>query len=411
MFTAALYARRTEGDMTSQGVGSRRLRAAAAVTIAGSAVNALAYAVPLLGARTLAASELGALAAALAVAALASVVGLGLQTAVAVRQARHGGADAGPVTVLMAALTGVVMLAATPILSAALHLSVWVPPLLAVTTVAIILGCRWLGELQGARQFTALAWGVGIQGAARYLGIVVGLAAGADVVVSIAIGAGVAWLTLPLLAWLARHRPAGTGEVVPSSLGRSVVAASGATLAMLAVANADLILARHYLSPAESGAYAVGSVLTKVALWAPAVVTVLALPRLASGVRRTLPLALAAVAASGLVVVAGTLVMGGFAVRVIGGPDYANVATYAPVFAAIGGLYALAFVFINARIAAGTPWSAAPLWIALAGLVVAVAVLQPLTVGRIVSCALVAAAASTVALAGLARWQRVVTDA
>jgi hypothetical protein len=191
------------------------------------------------------------------------------------------------------------------------------------------------------------------------------------------------------------------------SLGRAVLVASGASLAMLAVSYADLILARHFLSAADSGAYAVGSVLTKGALWAPAVVTVIALPRLARGGGQALRIAVAAVTACGAVLVGGTAFAGTLAIGLSGGPGYESLAGYAPIFAAVGALYALSFVFVNARIAAGVRWPAAPLWIALAGLVIAVTLNTPQTVGGIVLRALVAAAGATGIMAALALGRRV----
>ena len=396
----------------AQGLDTRRLGAAtAAVTAAGLAVNGLAYAVPLLGARYLEAGDLGALAAALALGALAAVPGLGLQTAVAVRTSRYGEVRARGVTIATAASAGGALFLATPVLTSIVHLSAWLPPLLAVTAVAVVLGSRWLGELQGAQRFHALAWGMGLLGVARYAGVIIGLATGAGVAGSLAVGAAVAWLILPLLAWLAHTRPHVVSHV-PSvdvvdgdapSLARGVVAASSATMAMLAIAYADLILARHYLPATDSGAYAVGSVLTKGALWAPAVVTVIALPRLARGSERTLRVAVSAVAVCGTVLVLAASLWGGLAVMLAGGAAYESVAAYAPLFAASGAVYALAFVFVNARIANATKRPAAPLWVAIVGLAVAVAYLEPPTIGRIVTCAFVTAVLTTAVLASLRR--------
>ena len=260
-----------------------------AVAIAGFAVNLFGFAVPLLGARTLTPGDLGALATVLALAAIASVAGQGLQAAVAVRVARAGSlSNAGRATLGAAGFTAGCLLLATPVITVALHLSPALTLLVTATVVPVVIGSRWLGELQGAQRFLALATAMGLLAVARYGGIIVGLAAGTGVTASVALGAAVGWLSLPVLALLAR--PGSGGRRVAAEGGestrlhtRDVAAACGATLAMLAVSYADLILARHLLPTAESGAYAVGSVLTKGALWAPQVVTVLALPRLGAG--------------------------------------------------------------------------------------------------------------------------------
>lgn len=50
------------------------------------------------------------------------------------------------------ALAGGVLIAATPLLTATLHLSAEIPALLAAMTVAVVLVSRWLGELQGEQR-------------------------------------------------------------------------------------------------------------------------------------------------------------------------------------------------------------------------------------------------------------------
>jgi len=69
---------------------------------------------------------------------------------------------------------------------------------------------------------------------------------------------------------------------------RDTWAASSATLAFFVVSYADLIAARHLLPGTGSAEYAVLSVLTKGAIWAPSVITTLAVPFFARDVRREL---------------------------------------------------------------------------------------------------------------------------
>jgi hypothetical protein len=170
---------------------------------------------------------------------------------------------------------------------------------------------------------------------------------------------------------------------------------------MLVVSYADLILARHLLPAAAAGAYSVGTVLTKGAIWAPQVVTVMALPRLAQGSRRTLVLAAALVAACGAVLVAASAAAGGLAFRFAGGADFVALGRYAPVFALTGALYALVFVVVNAQVAAGARWPSAPLWIACVALVVVAEWAAPHTFTAIMWCA-VGTAAAALALSALA---------
>ena len=381
-----------------------------AVTAAGVLANLLAYVVPVLGARVLSAADLSALATLLAMTAIAGVASTGLQIAVAVHRARHGPAPAGRSVLLTVAVTAGGLLVALPVAVLVLRLPAVATVLACVSTVGVVAAGRWLGEMQGDQRFLPLAAGLAILAGGRYGGIVAGLALGAGLTTSLLLGAATAILVLPVLHVLAR-RPGVVPSGSPLST-RAVLTAGGATLAMLVVSYADLLLARRFLPFDASGAYAVGTVLTKGALWAPQVVTVLALPRLALGNTRTLRLALALVGACGVALTAMAAAAGGLAFRLAGGPDYAELGRYAPVFAATGALYGLVFVLVNAQVAAGARWPSGPLWMVSAAFVLATWLVLPHTLAGIAFGALGAAA---VALAVSAvqvghRVRRVVTD-
>lgn len=382
--------------------------AGAAVTAATMLTNGLAYLVPVVGARRLSAADLSTLATVLALAAIATVPGLGLQTAVAVHRARYGRTPTVRPALGTAAVTGIVVLAMAPLLATSLRLSAGLIGLLAATAVTVVLGCRWLGEIQGDQRFLRLAAGLTVFALGRYAGVAAGLTLGAGLMGALLVGTLTGILALPVLARLAApDRSASTDEAIPQGQqvlhGRRVATTSSATLAMLALSYADLILARQLLPAAESGAYAVGSVLTKGAIWAPQVVTVLVLPRLARGDQRARTVAVALVAACGLVLVAGSTLASDLAVRLAGGPGYPTLAGYAPLFTAAGALYAVVFVLTNARIAAGARLPAAPLWVATAALVVTTGFIAPHTLGGILTCAVGTAGATTLALAWLTR--------
>ncbi|GAB3149807.1 hypothetical protein GCM10027290_36620 [Micromonospora sonneratiae] len=415
------HTRSSPGNRTSTG---RLGIAGAAVTVAAMLTNGLAYLVPMLGARHLTAADLSALATVLALTGIAGVPGLGLQIAIAVRRARHGHVPAARVAVTTAALTGGVLVVLSPLLMAFLQLTVELAALLTAMTVAVVLSGRWLGELQGDQRFLRLAAGMAVLAVGRYGGVIVGLLLGAGLLRSLLAGVVVGCLFLPVLAWLAAPTPAAAertpsateptaaapidaaGPVTspgPALRAREVLTASSATLAMLTVSYADLILARQLLPVAGSGAYAVGTVLTKGALWAPQVVTVLALPRLANGDRRTRSVALAVTAACGVVLVVASALAGGFAFQLAGGADYVHLGGYAPFFAATGALYALVFVLVNARVAAGARRPAGPLWLATGGLVIIATLVAPHTFAGILGSSLAMAAVTVVLLAWLTR--------
>ncbi|MFI6783950.1 lipopolysaccharide biosynthesis protein [Micromonospora sp. NPDC050276] len=375
--------------------------AGVSVTLAGVLVNGLAYLVPVLAARRLDPADLSALAAALGLVAIVGVPGLGLQLAVAVHHARHGSSDTRRLTAVTAVVSAGTLIAATPLLVTALDLPVEMPALLAVTTAAIVLSSRSLGELQGGQRFVRLAIGMALLAAGRYGGVIVGLLLGAGPTGALAVGALTAALAPAVLARLARQP--GRRSTASRLTAAQVVAGCGATLAMLVVSYADLLLARQLLSPSDSGAYSVGTVLGKGALWAPQVAAVLALPRLARGDRRSRTVALAVTGGCGVVLVLASALAGGLAFRFAGGPDYAHLGRYAPLFAAVGALYAVTFVLLNDRLAVGARWAAAPLWVGLAGLVAATATLRPRTVPGLLLAALGTAIVTTAMMAVAAR--------
>ncbi|MET0426221.1 MAG: polysaccharide biosynthesis protein [Actinoplanes sp.] len=372
------------------------------VTAAGVLANLLAYVVPVIGARSLSAADLSALATLLAMTAIAGVASTGLQIAVAVHRARHGPSSVTRSAMLTVLVTAGALAAALPVAVFLLRLPVLATVLAGISTVGVVAAGRWLGEMQGDQRFVPLAVGLAVLAGGRYGGVVAGLALDAGLTGALLAGAVTALAVLPVLHLLAR-RPGlvVAGAPMPA---RSVLTAGVATLAMLVVSYADLLLARRFLPPDASGAYAVGTVLTKGALWAPQVVTVLALPRLAQGDRRALRVALGLVGACGLALVAGAVLAGGLAFRLAGGAGYVELGRYAPVFAATGAVFGLLFVLVNAQVAAGAHWPAAPLWTASAIFVPVAWLLLPHTVPGIAFGALgtaVAALIATSVLVGL----------
>jgi O-antigen/teichoic acid export membrane protein len=390
------------GGMTTAGL---------AVTGAGVLANGLAYVVPVLGARQLSAAGLSALATLLAMTAIAGVASTGLQIAVAVHRARSGPVPTARSAVYTVLGTAGALLLVMPVAVAVLDLTAVDTALAAVSTVGVVAAGRWLGEMQGDERFLPLAAGIAVVAGGRYGGVVAGLAAGLGLTTSLLLGAVTAVLALPVLHLLAR-RPGVRKEGAALPL-RAVLTAGGATLAMLVVSYADLLLARRFLPPDASGAYAVGTVLTKGALWAPQVVTILALPRLAQGSRSALRLGLLVVGGCGVLLVSASALAGGLAFGLAGGPDYVGMGRYAWIFAATGACYGLVFMLINAQVAAGARWPSAPLWVVTVAFVLVTWLFLPHTVPGIASGAL---GAAVLALAGTgvlvtARVRRPVTEA
>jgi O-antigen/teichoic acid export membrane protein len=373
-------------------------RAGAAVSVAAAAANLLAYLVPLLGARTLDAENLGAVAAVMAIIAIASVPGMALQLAVAVARAKHGGLHRfGRLTLLATGTAVVPLLLMTPVLAQALRLPWQAIPLIAVITASAIVSSAWLGELQGAGMFSRLAVGIALLGVVRCGGVIAGLLAGYGLLGLLVLGAALA----PLAAFAIRLlMPATRATVEPiQGLARTVLAAGSATLVLFLLSYSDLIAARHLLAPSAAADYAVLSVLTKGAIWAPQTITIVALPYLVRDFRRTRWIAALGVLSIGATLVIASILFGELALRLAGGLAYEHLAGYAPAFAAVGALYALVFVLTNAQVAGGAKVPSAPLWVATAGFAAVVLSLSRPTIASIVTCAIVAATLTAAALA------------
>src|SRR5689334_11063461 len=98
-------------------------KAGAVVSVAAMMANLLAYLVPLVGARTLDPNSLGAIAACMAILAITSVPGMGLQLALAIQRARQGVAPRITRPLVISLLAAIVpLLALTPVLASALRL-------------------------------------------------------------------------------------------------------------------------------------------------------------------------------------------------------------------------------------------------------------------------------------------------
>jgi len=147
--------------------------------------------------------------------------------------------------------------------------------------------------------------------------------------------------------------------------------------------------------------------LTRAAIWAPQVVTILALPRLARGRDASLRVGLALVGTAGAGLVAATAAAGGLAVRAIGGAGYAaELGRLAPCFVLVGALYAVTVFLLNAQLAAGARWPSVGVWAVVAGLPVVVAVVRPAGLAQMAACAAGAAAVSVLTTGAAVWWRR-----
>lgn len=322
--------------------------------------NVLGYAFNVVVSRALGPDEYGALGALLGLVLIGAVPALALQAVVA-RRTAAAPADALPGLVagllqagllVAAGTTAVLAAAALPVTgylrldgpAAALWLAVSLAPLVAVSATQ--------GVLQGRERFGPLAVLFVVAAGLRLVGGAVAVAAGgAETAVLAGTAVGSAGAALAGLALVRRVVLPGASAGAPG-LARELVRAGGGLLALVTVANVDVLLARHHLPAREAGLYAAGAVFAKGAFWAPQVVVVLALPRLGGAQGpRVLRASLLAVTGCGVVLVAATALLAGPLVDVVFGDRYAALADTAWAFTALGAALAVAQLLVFSGIA------------------------------------------------------------
>ncbi len=135
---------------------------------------------------------------------------------------------------------------------------------------------------------------------------------------------------------------------------RAVVQGATATSALLVVSYMDVPLARAFLSPTESGEYAVLALFSKAALWGPAFLATVFYPRMARATtRRSVLLAVGSTAAIAALGIAFAAVFAEQLVVIVGGADYTHLAPLVPLFTAVGATWSVAQVLVYWRLSRG----------------------------------------------------------
>jgi len=334
----------TESDIRGNSRGIAR--GFAGVTIAGLLGNVFAYLLLLLAARTLNPPDYSVLITLLNLLLVGSIPSFALQAVAARRVATatgHALRDAGLAVGLTAA---VIMTAASPTISAFLHLDGVIGPILvALALPGIALQGLSQGIWQGRENFGALAVTTFIGIAGRFgPAVIVILVGGSSIPALLAIVTGVTIAALAS-AWplseLRGHAHRGVGQLVPSMV-ESIHASHGYG-AFLLLSVSDLLLARHVLPAASAAVYAAGSVLTKAALWVPQSVASVLFASLTDQARhRSVFLrAVGGLALLGAALTAGSALLGGLVAIVVGGNRYPQLGHQIWLFAALGSCLAI----------------------------------------------------------------------
>lgn len=315
--------------------------------------NAASYLLSMFAARLMSVPEYGALGAMLSVSIIGGTAALGVQAVAARRVAASGSGAAeehGAVVSLGLRLTAgiaIVGLAVSWPLSALFDVPVVAMVLTVLAVAASVPGFGALGVVQGHERHRHYGYAYVAIGCLRAAGGIVALLIRPDVTSACAgILAGSVAGTLAAVVVAGPSRPR---LRLTARFGREFAATTGSLVALYALANADLLLARIFLDGNGSGEYALGSLVAKIAFFLPYAVITVFFPKMSAGtLRHAFALATGLSAAIGAVATVGAALLSGPLIWLIGGEKYAEFASLAWLFALEGSLFAVVQVILYA---------------------------------------------------------------
>lgn len=343
--------------------------ATAAVPIAFLLANATSYALLLVAAHRMSSSAYGALSSLLGLLLISTIPMLALQT-VSARRAATGNGSIGVVrgTAQVAGLATAAVCVLSPALTVFLHLHDVVGVLLVAATIpaTAVLGTA-MGIAQGRRRFPRLALLILVATGGRSVGGLLGLLIGNSpeaVLVGVLLGTSLAAGSV-----VARGQSVGwyrdsVGDPERTGVLREALHAGHAHGTFLLLTSLDVLLARHVLTSTDAGVYAVGSVVTRAAVWLPQSVVMLLFASLAQSHNHRAAARTASIAVLGLgaLGVGGTAVLGTLVVSVAGGSKYHRLDSTIWLFALLGALLAVLQLAVLAGLSQRNPRRAGLLW-------------------------------------------------
>ena len=365
--------------------------------------NGAAYALSMFAARVLDPSDFGAFGALMGVLIIVSTLSIALQTMTA-RRVAVAGADRAEgegqavrlATYLAAAIAVSGAIAAWPLgeILAIPYLAV----LFGMLSLSfVVLGTASLGIGQGREEHMRFSAGFIANGMGRaFVGIIFLVAfqsieaAALGILIGCAVGAFVSYRIICPGAW-STSLSVGTypefGHV------------AHALVVLFTLTNIDVLLARVFLSEADSGEYSVGVLLAKIAFFLPNAIIIVLFPKMTSGDnRRAVFTATGLTALMGLGITLFSLLFGSLVVRVLGGAQYIDLGLGSSAwrFALEGSAFALVQVLLYARLAAQDRRAVVLVWAGLIALLVLVSVWFHDSVEQIVTTVVVVALVLTV---------------
>ena len=274
--------------------------------------------------------------------------------------------------------------------------------LVAVTFVPFAVTGAQLGLLQGYEKHSRLGTLYVVSTLTRVVGAVLGAVLGqtADsAMLGLALGASLGavvghFMLVERLAWRSEE---GTRKYLIEA-GH----AAHALIALYALTNLDVLLARAQLTAFDAGLYAAGALVARAVFFFPQAILVAAFPRIVAGARNAQRQAVAAVAVIGLLATAFVALFPTLVISIMAGEQYLEVADEAWRFALAGAGFGVVQVLLYARMAHHDRRATILLWTAVAVLV-GIGLTLGTSISALVTCA--AAVAWTTALIGVA-WAR-----
>ena len=380
--------------------------------VASVVANAMGYVLSVLLARGLSPDDFGAMGALLALGIIGTIPYTAIQLSVSRRASdalAHGSRVSRSSALVLGLVVGLVLCAAFVVVSvplaAYLHLdSAWHVVVVGLILVPMLVGAAGNGVLLGEERISRLSIAAVVAAVARVAAVAVALAGGGGVgsaLVAMVLGAGAATGVVIALV------PGGGTASIPLRASTQSLSRGAVTLtAYFLLTNVDVPIARHHLTGVDSGTYALASIFTKICLWGPQFLAVVAFPRMHRTEGRSTSLGVAGLTALFGLGVSATLVpLGAPVVQIVAGRAVTEGAALAPYFGLLGTAWAVINVAVLHDIATRPRGRGLWVWTVTAGLVLALALqATPTTVATIVTWAL--AVSSVGACAAVARLVR-----
>ena len=375
------------GYDTPRSVLAKGLVFVGAATLVG---NGAAYALSMVAARVLTPEDFGAMGALLGLLIILATLGISTQALTARRVASAGPlrAEVEAQAIRLSVLIGLGLAVLAVLLTWPVSVIFTIPPVAVATGVLSIaftvIGSAAMGIAQGREQHGKLAGAFIANGVSRAVGGVIGVlvlqsvsGVGVGIMIGCAVGAAISYQLVAPRTW---------GTQLRDGIGVEFGHVAHALIVLFTLTNVDVLLARVFLTEAQSGEYSVGVLLAKIAFFLPNAIIIVLFPKMAAGdSRRALFVATGLTACVGLVITSVSFFVGDLVIRILGGAQYVELGSEAWLFALEGSAFALVQVLLYARLAAQDRKAVVAVWAALVVLVVIVAGWRNNSVAEIVT--------------------------